>query len=374
MALRLTSKSQGIHASATKAFAKRYFTDVHLLYNRYSLETFVKICQHHIFGPSIRRVQLSSARFKKNHFYETVGDLMEDEYNTHSEFSDLIQRLAERCVATYNDPEVIAPLEQAFGLVAKSDHSLVLAAATDEEKTLGCSKVWSASNISMDHCSADSLDALDTLLKAADKSGCRVHGLEIQTAVDLDQAMLEYLADEWEEWEVVCSLTELKFDLPVGIHRFGDQEDYGAFHELLSLTTGLKTLHIRSGLFPQDVDAFVVLAEPISCLPLEELHLTSLRLSRGTVTDLLEDLGPTLRRLKISKCEITGSWKQVLLSIQQHNLELDELIVSTTKRPWWTGTAAYKSITNVRSGVAKLLQDRAAFYRKFWGMFDSDRE
>jgi hypothetical protein len=42
-ALRLTSKSQGIHASATKAFAKRYFTDVLLLWNKYSLETLDKI-------------------------------------------------------------------------------------------------------------------------------------------------------------------------------------------------------------------------------------------------------------------------------------------------------------------------------------------
>ena len=60
MALRLTSKVQGIHTSATKVFAERYFTDILLLWNKYSLETFVQISQHPIFGPSIRKVQLLS--------------------------------------------------------------------------------------------------------------------------------------------------------------------------------------------------------------------------------------------------------------------------------------------------------------------------
>jgi hypothetical protein len=76
------------------------------------------------------------------------------------------------------------------------------------------------------------------------------------------------------------------------------------------------------------------------------------------MTDLLEELGPTLRRLKLSECNIVGSWKQILLSIQQHTLQLDDLHISGTKRSWLKETVKYKGIFNVRLGLARLLQER----------------
>lgn len=357
MALRLTSKSQGVHASATKAFAKRYFTDVHLLYSQYSLETFVEICQHPIFGSSIRRVQLSSARYDEKYFYDTVDDWMENRYYHYTVFAERIQLLAERCDAERFDyHQVDSLLHQAFNTLAKSGRSFVLAVATDEQNSLGCSEVWSASNICTDHLEADSMGMLSFLVRAADKSGCKVGGFEIHSALDQDKSMDEYLSDVWEEWKVVRSLTELKLDLPIGLGSYGDGEGHGTIYDLLSLTPHLKTLHIRSGTFAEDDDTFRVWAEVFSRLPLEELHLTSLCVSHDTITDLLENLGPTLRRLKLFECKIYGSWKQILLSIQLHTLKLEELEIRGTKRSWMKETAAYKGITNVRSGVAKLLQ------------------
>lgn len=172
IALRLTSKSQGIHASATKTFAKRYFTDVRLLYTEYSLETFVSICQHPIFGSSIRRVQLTSACYDAKYFYDTVDELMQNKDDCHySDFAERIQLLAERCNAERFDHHLAdSLLAQAFDVLAKSDHSFVLAVDTNEKESLGCSEVWSAPILYTDYWQADSMGMLSFLVRAADKS------------------------------------------------------------------------------------------------------------------------------------------------------------------------------------------------------------
>jgi hypothetical protein len=315
IALRLTSKTQGVHASATKIFAKRYFTDVLLLWSKYSLETFVEICQHPVFCSSIRRVQLSCAHFDQESFDQIV-DGIKAECHTPRYFLRQIQRLCERYDAEkYHHSQAAALLDQAFALLADSDHSFVLAVSTVEEKSLGCSKIWSTSTTCTDYSWAYSFDLLDFLIQAADKSGCRIRAVEIQVTCDLDVSMDYYLSESWEEWKFVRSLTQLKFDLRPGLHSYGDTDGYGAFHELLSLTPHLKTLHIRANFSTQDNNTFDMLAKIISCLPLEELDLTDVGMLSSSVTDMLEGLGPTLRRLKISDCVITGSWKQILLSI-----------------------------------------------------------
>jgi hypothetical protein len=151
VALRLTSKTQGVHASATKTFAKRYFTDVLLLWSEYSLETFVKICQHPVFGSSIHRIQLSCAHYDQDDFDQIVNGLRV-KCHTPRYFLQQIQRLCERYDAEqYDRSQVTALLDQAFGLLAESNHSFVLAVSTMEEKSLGASKIWTTSSTRTDH-------------------------------------------------------------------------------------------------------------------------------------------------------------------------------------------------------------------------------
>jgi hypothetical protein len=143
-ALRLTSKSQGIHASASKAFAKRYFTDVLLLWNKYSLETFDQISQHPIFGPSIRKVQLSCARYEEHDFENSVQGLL-GQGHARDDLLAMIQKLAQRCDENHEqfDADCVSALfDQAFGHRARSDNSFVLAVSADEEKSLGRSKIF----------------------------------------------------------------------------------------------------------------------------------------------------------------------------------------------------------------------------------------
>jgi hypothetical protein len=81
------------------------------------------------------------------------------------------------------------------------------------------------------------------------------------------------------------------------------------------------------------------------------------------MTDMLEGLGPRLRRLKLSECAIWGSWKQILLCIQQHALQLDKLQISGTDRNWLGKSRVYKGTTRVRLGVARLLRAREKMYQ-----------
>jgi hypothetical protein len=356
IALRLTSKTQGVHASATKTFAKCYFTNVPLLWSQYSLETFVKICQHPVFGSSIHRIQLSCAHYDQDDFDQIV-DGIKARCHTPRYFLKQIQRLCERYDAEqYDRSQATALLDQAFGLLAESNHSFVLAVSTIEEKSLGASKIWTTSSTCTDHFWAYSFRKLDCLLQAADKCGCRVRGVEIQVTCDLDMSMEDYPLDGWNEWESVRSLEELKLDLPTEVYAYRDYD--GLFHGMLSLTPHLKILHTHVDPSDRNNETFRTLAETISGLPLEELHLIDLCMLGESMTDLLEGLGPTLRRLKISDCIITGSWKQILLCILQHAPQLGELQITGTDREWLDDSVVYKGVVDVRSGIIELLQVR----------------
>jgi hypothetical protein len=168
--------------------------------------------------------------------------------------------------------------------------------------------------------------------------------------------MEDYPLDGWDEWESVRSLEELKLDLPTEVYAYRDYD--GLFHEMLSLTPHLKILHIRVDPSDRNNETFRTLAETISGLPLEELHLIDLCMLGESMTDLLEGLGPTLRRLKISDCIITGSWKQILLCILQHAPQLGELQISGTDREWLDDSVVYEGVVDVRSGIIELLQVR----------------
>jgi hypothetical protein len=210
IALRLSSKIQGVHASATKAFAKRYFTDVLLLHNKYSLETFVKISQHSVFGPSVRKVQLSCAHYDEEKFYDTVDTIREGLYGRQT-FLEQIQRVSERCDdECYSPVHASALLKQAFDELAKSDHDLVLAVSTDEEKSLGRSKTYVSDMFSEDWW-AEPSSALTRLLNAADASGRRVRKIEVQATSECHLG--DHGSDYSEKSELLRSVSELKFDL-----------------------------------------------------------------------------------------------------------------------------------------------------------------
>jgi hypothetical protein len=265
ISLRSTSKTQGIHASATKTFAKRYFTDISLLNNKYSLETFVKISQHPVFGPTIRRVQLSCARFNEDYFYDTVDHIRNENYH-YEYFSKYIQRLAQRCDDDewFKVDQIQALLDQAFAHLAQSDQCFVLTVSTDEDQSLGCSKTW-VSDMRSKGWWADPQLVLDPLLQAANKSGCKVEKLEIiiDTVSNCGLHYSDPVTDSWKEWNSVRSLSALTFDLKMPRYVSESYTDLGPIQSLLSLAIDLKVLHIRADLWPRDEDKMRTLMESI---------------------------------------------------------------------------------------------------------------
>ncbi|THW51706.1 hypothetical protein D6D22_00641 [Aureobasidium pullulans] len=68
IALRLTCKAHGVHDAATKALG-RYFRDITVLFTRHSFQTLVDVCEHPVFGRSVRRIMLSSIRCGRDNIH-----------------------------------------------------------------------------------------------------------------------------------------------------------------------------------------------------------------------------------------------------------------------------------------------------------------
>lgn len=65
-----------------------------LLSLRNSLETFIKICQHPVFSPFIRKSQSSCTRLHKDTSVEVVESMLDD-YEDEHDFVHIIQKLPE---------------------------------------------------------------------------------------------------------------------------------------------------------------------------------------------------------------------------------------------------------------------------------------
>jgi hypothetical protein len=284
-ALRLTSKAQGIYASATKVFAKRYFTDVLLLWNKYSLETFVKISLHPIFGLSVRKVQPSCARYEEADFEDSVSGLIGQGY-ARCEFLQMIQQLAERCDQDheqFSHSHVNALLDRVIGHLAGSNKSFVLAVSADEEKSLGRNKVLGPQMGSKGWW-ANPHAALEYLLFAADRSSLKICKIEIdvEAAAQCELDSHGTVFAEWKNLKSVRSISELTINLWV-TPNLNQYQDFGMVQSLLGLATHPTSLHIRGNIFINIYIGFRPLAKLISRLPLEELHLTSLDMDRDII-------------------------------------------------------------------------------------------
>ncbi|KAH0381229.1 hypothetical protein KCU92_g7126, partial [Aureobasidium melanogenum] len=354
IALRLTSKAQGIHASATKAFGKRYFTEISLLYTEYSLETFVKICGHPVFGPCVRQVELSCVRFDSDSFDESVQNLINCGY-TRKQFMDQVQRLSARCDAEdlFDASDARALLERAFAHLATSDHSLTIVISTGENGAIGHSRIYLADSYSEEFHAKVSF-TLDLLLGSAKQSGCKVSKLDMTVASRWFAHSRDY---------DLSSLMHSISEVSLGLTFIRDDEDDEPWNfmlwmrKLLLCGTNIKILQLYPLTFDDNDDSdFEFFAEAISCLPLEELRLFDSRLHQKAMTDLSESLGSTLRCLTIDCCNISGSWREILMSIQQNCLQLGYLFIHDDNLALSRFPKVYRGVTAVRSGLEELLE------------------
>ncbi|KAG9522950.1 hypothetical protein KCU93_g6765, partial [Aureobasidium melanogenum] len=354
IALRFTSKSGHIHASATKAFGKLCFTQVPLLYTEYSLETFLKICSHSVFGPGIRTVELSCNRFDVGSFGPFVKDLVDCDYML-KDLVDQIQLLSARCDAEglFDVSRARALLERAFAHLANSHHSLTICVSTSENPAIGCRRIFQQ-NFESPRFYADVPSALTLLLESAKQSGCKTPKLDIKTRSHRFSHGRDY-----DLSNLMHSISDVSLEL-ILTHRSG-LDEYRDFllwmKDLLSHATNMKILKARQMDFDERFDGG--LAQVISQLPLEELRLVDTRMTQKAMIDLSRNLGSTLRRLTISCCDISGSWGEILVSIQQNCDQLNYFFISAKDLSWLrypTTYRTYEGTTAVRLGLEGLVQ------------------
>ncbi|KAG9905765.1 hypothetical protein KCU98_g1560, partial [Aureobasidium melanogenum] len=334
IALRLTSKSQHIHASATKAFGKRYFRALRLLYTEDSLITGVKICQHPILGPCIRKVELSCARFVADMFYDEVI-YVTNHFDSRDEFVWAIQRLRDRCDAEQKLDDDLAKtlLDEVFMQLTNSDHSIEFSVSTDGDRSLRWRKV-ETSNMNSEHWLADVPTTLNLLLGAASKHGCKVEKIKIRV-----EALRRFGESDLDLSGLLCSASELSLDAQLApVDDFPDENGEAVWL--------IKKKNVHNHVVPV-----------ISALRLEEPHLGYVfRIYHDDLIKLLKRLRPTLRRLIISS-RITGSWKEIFLFIRDMALQLDYLMIDCGVLPWLYEPKQYKGTTAVRLGLEELLQE-----------------
>ncbi|THX91059.1 hypothetical protein D6D02_10635 [Aureobasidium pullulans] len=154
IALRSTSKTQGIHASATKEYGERKFTNLRILFTPYSLQSFVDICKHPDFGPCVRRVQLSNVHADLRGMEFLVAH---ETHNLRSTDPQVIKSSAAKvqsCLDRYYEEIALEEsgegqklLDSAFMFLAQYGHPLSLAIDNDESNSIGHQKLFIDENI-----------------------------------------------------------------------------------------------------------------------------------------------------------------------------------------------------------------------------------
>ncbi|KAH0025339.1 hypothetical protein KCU78_g4759, partial [Aureobasidium melanogenum] len=331
VALRLTSKTQGIHASATRAFGERYFRTLRLLYTEDSLMIGVKIYM----------------------FYDEVI-YVTDYFDSRDEFVWAIGRLRDKCDAEEELDDDLAKilLDEVFMQLTKSDHSIEISVSTDEDRSLRWRKV-ETSNMNSERWVADVPTTLHLLLGAASKHGCKVEKIDIRV-----EALRQFGESDLDLSGLLCSASELSLDAlltPVDEYPDENGEAVWLIEKILSTSISLNILHIDSNITR---DGFSHIVPVISALRLEELHLGYVfRIYHDDLIKLLKGLRPTLRRLIVSS-QITGSWKEIFLFMQEDAFQLDYLSIDCLVLPWSYEPKEYTGTTADRLGLEQLLQEK----------------
>jgi hypothetical protein len=367
IALRLTSKSQGIHFSATKEFAKRYFTEVPLVYTRYSLQAFVEICRHHIFGSAVRKVRLSYTRFLPECFEDEGKKLLDRSWSgTRSlprrKVLNAIRLLADRCdeeddLNRSDDARDL--LAAAFSALSRWNHPLELGVTSSESGALGRNRIHVHKQGAYTHWECVLIDTVALLSHAATLSNRVVQIFRIQGDVwDIRDTDTPY---SWVPFRTLNSsnslnalalLPELELDLDAA------QVDSSQITELermlvglLMNATSLKILHLKNLCHSEDYEFLHGILSTISTMGLEMLTLSYINLDQY----MFKGRNESLRHLVLDNCGfVSGNRTDLFLSVQKHFPRLD--CFSLWDGGWLGGSVELKGARVVKDGINNLIQ------------------
>ncbi|KEQ69397.1 hypothetical protein M436DRAFT_85682 [Aureobasidium namibiae CBS 147.97] len=365
IALRLTSKSHGIHLSASKEFAKRYFTDISLIYSRYSLQTFAEVCRHSVFGSAVRKVQLSYARFMPEFLGEESKDLFERlrlgaRSRGRFEYLDNIRLLVNRCDEEedlQNSGDAEGLLAAAFTALCHWHHPLELVVSSSETRALGLNRVYSPNIMHSTHWKCHIFGTIALLCRAATLSRCVVQKLKIWG--DIWDNLVDSSADSLS---VLAQLPELELDTwcPSGPDTPHIPRLENMVINMLNDAVSLKELHLGSLCVNRYHKCLRRIFLVLSTMKLEKLTLSGIDLDG--FEPFLEKRIESLRHLEMDQCELwDGSLKNVLISVQENLPRLEYFLVHGISRPWINQKIELKGVQGVHDGINKLIQTRQIY-------------
>lgn len=362
IALRLTSKAHGIYLSASEEFAKRHFKGILLVYTRYSLQMFVEICKHSTFGPAVKKVQLSCARFSSESFVEEIiGRLRGGTHcGPHDALNDM-QRLVNRCDEEEDlegSSDAGDLLTAAFTALSRWRQPLELSVSPVETRAVGLNRILGlGEDDDNTHWKCDMFGTVTLLLRAATLSRCVVKRLKIwgdikSDTTDISADLLSALA----------RLPELELDIwsPGKI----DFQQISFFEnmmtKLLKSAVGLKVLCLDAFYGDSYPDCFHRILSIVSRMRLEKLILTNIDLDTFKPFEQRID---SLRHLELVQCEIQEACLENVLSSVQKNLpQLEYFSISGISGPWRIDQkVVLKGVQGVNEGINKLIQSRQSY-------------
>jgi hypothetical protein len=104
MVLRLTDKR--ISTSATKSLSGRFMSSFSVIMTRPCLERLINICEHSSFGPSVRKIFITSCIISKPHIERLANRLIEED-GDQSENIASTDLMIKRCMDQHHDEEAL---------------------------------------------------------------------------------------------------------------------------------------------------------------------------------------------------------------------------------------------------------------------------
>jgi hypothetical protein len=364
IALRLTSKSQGIHLSATREFAKRYFKEILLVYTRYSLQAFVEICRHHIFGSVVRKVGLSYTRFLPECFEDEGKKLLDRSWSgtrplLRRKVLNDIRLLADRCdeeddLNRSDDARDL--LAAAFTALSRWDHPLKLGVTSLESGALGRHRIHVHRLGGYTHWECVLIDTVALLSHAATFSNRVLQTLRIQGDIwDIRDLETPYSWTPFRRLSSSNSLSALSVLPELELDLGAEQVDSSQIAELgrmlvglLRNATSLKILHLKNLRHSHDYVFLHDVFSAISTMALEKLTLSAVDLDQY----MFKGRNESLRHLELNGCDFVSG--NSLLSVQKHFPRLDYFLLMDPG--WLGGSVVLKGARVVKDGINNLIE------------------
>jgi hypothetical protein len=124
-ALRLTNKS--ISSVATRSFSSRCMSSLSVIMTAPSLKRHIKICEHPVFGPCIRKLYISPRRITESHIKELLRDWTSfvDNVAIKSESIARAELMVRRCMDRYRDEQALIQKGGATELLVRTFLSMM---------------------------------------------------------------------------------------------------------------------------------------------------------------------------------------------------------------------------------------------------------